>query len=244
MSICVEARQLDHRRAVELAVVGGQPDLARVLDDGVRHLHLAVVEVAQRAVGLDARDADQADVDLELADEVDRRLADDAAVARAHRRRRRRSPRSRGLSDRIAATLRLLVITRRPLWCSSSRAIASVVVPMLRISEQPLGTARGHGARDARAWPSALQRAGAAGRRCSRWSSSARARRRGSAPAGRRRPAACTSRRTVCSVTPSCSASASTDTEPRARTSSSSLSLAGVRSSSAARGRRHGVGTG
>ena len=46
-----------------------------------------------------------------------------------------------GLSDRIAATFRLLVITRRPLWCSSSRAIASVVVPMLMISEQPCGTA-------------------------------------------------------------------------------------------------------
>jgi hypothetical protein len=58
--------QLHHRRAVELAVVGGQPDLARLLDDGTRHLHLAVVEVAQRAVGLDAGDADQADVDLEL----------------------------------------------------------------------------------------------------------------------------------------------------------------------------------
>ena len=46
-----------------------------------------------------------------------------------------------GLSDRIAATLRLLVITRRPWWRSSSWAIASVVVPMLMISEQPSGTA-------------------------------------------------------------------------------------------------------
>jgi hypothetical protein len=39
-------------------------------------------------------------------------------------------------------------MTRRPLWRSSSRAIASVVVPMLMISEQPSGTAR-HRARDA-----------------------------------------------------------------------------------------------
>ena len=46
-----------------------------------------------------------------------------------------------GLSDRIAATFRLLVITRKPVWRINSRAIASVVVPMLRISEQSLGTA-------------------------------------------------------------------------------------------------------
>src|SRR5438105_15449869 len=59
----VEARELDHRRPVELAVVGRDPDLARVLDDRTGDLDLAVVEVAQRAVGLYARDADQADVD-------------------------------------------------------------------------------------------------------------------------------------------------------------------------------------
>ena len=46
-----------------------------------------------------------------------------------------------GLSDRIAATFRLLVMTRKPRCASSSRAIASVVVPMLMISEQPWGTA-------------------------------------------------------------------------------------------------------
>jgi hypothetical protein len=49
-----------------------------------RHLHLAVVEVAQRAVGFDGRDADQPDVHLELLDEVHRDFTDDAAVARAH----------------------------------------------------------------------------------------------------------------------------------------------------------------
>jgi hypothetical protein len=54
-----------------------------MLDDRPGDFHLAVVEVAQAAVVLDPRDADQADVDLELADEVDRRLADDAPVARA-----------------------------------------------------------------------------------------------------------------------------------------------------------------
>ena len=52
-----------------------------------------------------------------------------------------------GLSERIAATFRLLVITRSPWWCSSSWAIASVVVPMLMTSEHPTAppraTARG-----------------------------------------------------------------------------------------------------
>ena len=76
---------MHHGRADELAVVGGQPDLARLLQDGARHAHLAVVEVAQRAVGLDARDADQRDVHLELAHERHRGLADDGAVARPHR---------------------------------------------------------------------------------------------------------------------------------------------------------------
>jgi hypothetical protein len=145
----VQPAQFHHRRAVELAVVGGQPDLARVLDDGARHLHLAVVEVAQRAVGFDARDADQADVDLELADEVHR------GSPTMPRSRERTTPPATmtsqsGLSDRMAATFRLLVMTRRPRWPSSSRAMASVVVPMLRISEQPFGHGLRHRARDAR----------------------------------------------------------------------------------------------
>src|SRR5256885_5400149 len=45
--------------AVELAVVGGQPDLARLGNDGLGHLDFAHVEVAQAAIGLDGRDADQ-----------------------------------------------------------------------------------------------------------------------------------------------------------------------------------------
>ena len=41
----------------------------------------------------------------------------------------------------MAATLRLLVITRSPRCLSRAWATASVVVPMFRISEQPLGMA-------------------------------------------------------------------------------------------------------
>ena len=72
------------RVAAELGVVGGEEDLARVGDDRLRDAHLLVVEVEQGAVEVDAADPDHAEVDPELADQVDRRLADDAAVARAH----------------------------------------------------------------------------------------------------------------------------------------------------------------
>src|SRR5690606_23757716 len=77
-------RQFDHGLSLELAAVGGQPDFAGLFDDAARHAHFAEVVVAQRAVGFDARNGDQADVDLELADEVDGGFAHDAAVARPH----------------------------------------------------------------------------------------------------------------------------------------------------------------
>ena len=65
--------------------VGDQHDLAGILDDRLRHPHLAIVEVEQRPVLVDRRGADHRVVDLELADEIDRRLADDAAVGAPHR---------------------------------------------------------------------------------------------------------------------------------------------------------------
>lgn len=89
-------------------------DLARLRNDGLGDLHFAQIEVAQRAVLLDAGDADHADVHAELADEIDRRLAHDAVVARAHHAARDDDSLQSGLSARMAATFRLLVITRRP----------------------------------------------------------------------------------------------------------------------------------
>ncbi|MCW0416134.1 hypothetical protein NB689_001888 [Xanthomonas sacchari] len=44
-----------------------------------------------------------------------------------------------GLALIITATLRLLVITRRPLWPISARATSSLVVPMLMNSEASSG---------------------------------------------------------------------------------------------------------
>ena len=73
-----------HGTATELGVIGGKPDFTRLLDDGLGDAHFAVVVVEQRAVFVDAGDADDADVDPELLHEVDGGLADDTAVAVAH----------------------------------------------------------------------------------------------------------------------------------------------------------------
>ncbi len=66
-----------HGLAFELAAVGGQPNFARLLDDGAGHADFAQVVVAQRTVGFDAGYADQSDIDLETADEIDGGIADD-----------------------------------------------------------------------------------------------------------------------------------------------------------------------
>ena len=39
---------------VEFGLIGHQPDLARLLNDGLGHLNFTRIEIAQRAVGLDA----------------------------------------------------------------------------------------------------------------------------------------------------------------------------------------------
>src|SRR3546814_12968496 len=64
-----------HGVAAELGMIGGEEHPARVLDDRLGGAHLAVVEVEQRAVVVDARDADDAEVDLELLDGVDAGLS-------------------------------------------------------------------------------------------------------------------------------------------------------------------------
>ena len=68
----------------ELHAVGNQDRLARAVHDRLGDLDLAVVEVEQRAVLVDRRGADDGVIDLELADEIDRGLADDAAVGVPH----------------------------------------------------------------------------------------------------------------------------------------------------------------
>ena len=85
-------------------------------------LHLAIVEVEQRAVLVDGRGADHRVVDLELPDEIDRRLADDAAVASRAPTPPAMITSMRGMIAHALATLMLLVITISPSWSSSARA--------------------------------------------------------------------------------------------------------------------------
>src|SRR3954468_3019497 len=70
-----EVADPDRRGALELGCVGNQDDLAGIGDDGLRHLHLAKVEIEQRAVMVDGRSSDHRVVDLELLDEIDRRFS-------------------------------------------------------------------------------------------------------------------------------------------------------------------------
>ena len=76
--------QTHHSVAAELAGVDGQKYLARIADNRLGDPHFLVVEVEQTAVFIDATDADQGEIDLELLDKIYRCLADDAAIA-AHR---------------------------------------------------------------------------------------------------------------------------------------------------------------
>src|SRR3546814_5638127 len=69
--------------AAELGMIGGEEHPARVLDDRLGGAHLAVVEVEQRAVVVDARDADDAEVALEPLVGVNAGLAADTWVAAA-----------------------------------------------------------------------------------------------------------------------------------------------------------------
>lgn len=73
--------QAYHGIAAELAGVDGQKHLARIADDGLGNPYFLVIEVEQAAVFIDATDADQGEIDLELLDKIHRCLADDAAVA-------------------------------------------------------------------------------------------------------------------------------------------------------------------
>ena len=85
MSTCEMWPMRTGRRAFELQPIGDEDDLPGVGDDRLADAHLAVVEVEQRALLVDRRGADHGVIDLELADEIDRRAADDAAVGAPHR---------------------------------------------------------------------------------------------------------------------------------------------------------------
>ncbi len=77
-----EMRDADGRRPVELGRVRDEDHMTGVGDDRLRHFHFAIVEVEQRAVGVDRRSADDSKIDLELPDEIYRCFADHRAVRR------------------------------------------------------------------------------------------------------------------------------------------------------------------
>ena len=68
------------RRAFELRTVGDEDGVAGILQNGLGDLDLAIVEIEERPVGFDRGCADDGVVDLELADEITRRRADDGAI--------------------------------------------------------------------------------------------------------------------------------------------------------------------
>src|SRR5262245_21754478 len=69
---------------LELGGIRDEDHLPGIGDDCLRHLHLAEIEIEQRAVMVDGRGADDGVVDLELLDEINSGLADNAAVGAAH----------------------------------------------------------------------------------------------------------------------------------------------------------------
>src|SRR5688572_25124875 len=79
-----EMRDADRSRALEFHRIRDEDHMPGVSDDRLRDLDLAKVEVEQSAVMVDRGSADHRIIDLELLDEIDGRLADDAAVGPTH----------------------------------------------------------------------------------------------------------------------------------------------------------------
>ena len=78
-------RDADRGAAAQFGGVGDEHGGARVGDDRLRHLHLAIVEVEQRALLINRGGADDGVIDLELADQLRGGGADHGAVGTAHR---------------------------------------------------------------------------------------------------------------------------------------------------------------
>jgi hypothetical protein len=71
----------DRSGAFELRGVGNEDNVARICHDRLGYLHFAKIKIQQRAVVIDRRCADYREINLELLDEVDRSLPDDAPVS-------------------------------------------------------------------------------------------------------------------------------------------------------------------
>ncbi len=75
----------NRRAAPQFRRVGDQHHAARIGNDGLGRLHLAIVEIEQRALLVDRGGADDGVIDLELADQADGGRSDHGAVGTSHR---------------------------------------------------------------------------------------------------------------------------------------------------------------
>ena len=87
---------------------------SRIFDDALRRPDLPVIIIEQSPVRVDAGHGDDAEIELELVDEVLRRLADDAEVVWPDEAAGDDDFAGWGRRSSMAATLKLLVMTRRP----------------------------------------------------------------------------------------------------------------------------------
>ena len=106
--------QTHHGIAPELGVVGHQQHIPGVFNNRLGNPHFPIVKIEQGAIVIDSGNADNAVIHLELADEVDGRLADNAAVAGADHPAGDNDLKTRCCCSTAFATFRLLVMIRNP----------------------------------------------------------------------------------------------------------------------------------
>src|SRR3954451_1735703 len=75
-----EMGDADRRAAPKFGAVGNQHHAARIRDDGLGRLHLAIVKIQQRSLLVDGGSADDGVVDLELTYQADSGRADYRAI--------------------------------------------------------------------------------------------------------------------------------------------------------------------
>ena len=73
----------DHCTTLEFALVRNQKDLSGVFDNGLSDPNLMIVKVEQGSIRVDAGNADDAEINLELADKIDGCFAGNAAITRS-----------------------------------------------------------------------------------------------------------------------------------------------------------------
>ena len=120
-------------------MVGDEEDLAGIGHDAFGGPDFPVIEIQQRAVGIDPADADDAEVDLELAEEVDDGLADHPAIPAAHDAAGDDDLEFIVLELRMLGHLQIIGDDQKAPDGARALATSSVVVPILMKSEVLLG---------------------------------------------------------------------------------------------------------